>query len=171
MTLILSVSLIVKTRIRGSNVVVVVLTPNKDSVNHLLTLNNFEGIQPLIDVPSLREIRIAEGRTIPSTFQLDWAKLASMEWDTKEMKIAILTDYRFSGSKPDKDEEALRAKIDTSLNHMPRLERKTATPALLMNCLTATGALQLEKTTLTQTNASARMNQETCLGCSACHVM
>jgi hypothetical protein len=46
---------LIKTRIRVRNVVVVVLTPKKDAANHLLTLNNFEDIQPLIDVSSLKE--------------------------------------------------------------------------------------------------------------------
>jgi hypothetical protein len=161
---------VIKTRIRLKSVVVVVLTRNKDSADHLVTLHNFESIQPLIDVSSLMEIKTAEGGTIPRNFQLDWAKHSSMEWDAEAMKIAILTDHRFSG-KSDKDKQALRAEIDTSLNHMPWLERDVATPGFVMDSLTVTGTPLLETTTLTPTNASANgMNQETGLGCGACHV-
>jgi hypothetical protein len=92
---------LIKSLIQERNVVVVVLAFNKDSANHLVTLNNFEGIQPLIDVSSICEIKNAEGFTIPSTFQLDWAKHASMEWDAEEMKIALLTDHRLIQRSPE----------------------------------------------------------------------
>lgn len=81
--------------IGGTNVCVFLLTPNKESADFLLTLNNSSSssgtIQPLVETSVLNSL--LQRTTTTSSFELDfdfWDMYCCMEWDDESIQEAIL---------------------------------------------------------------------------------
>jgi len=126
---------LLKTAIRGKNIVGVVLTANREAANMMLSFNDLEGIRPLATFQGMAEIRkthkpITRGIPIP----LDWDKYVSMEWDGGNLKVAALEDPQYRDLS-DGEKEMLKATIDEYLDELDPQERKEINPSRVLQYL------------------------------------
>jgi hypothetical protein len=166
----------IKTTIRSRNIIAVVLTSNKQSADYMLTMNGLATIIPLVGTAAMKNIRAewhqGEYQRRDKSFNLDWEANLSMEWDAEELKKAILVDPCYE-KKSGQEKRDLKSKIDTLLQNYTDEERKTVSPAdVLQQLQSSSGLIEPIQTMTSGTSPrNATTHQETGAFCSGCLVM
>jgi hypothetical protein len=167
----------IKKTVRSMNIVVVLLTANKDSADYMLTMNGLGSIVPLVEpYHAMRIIRTEFKRGNygrgDESYHLDWETHLSMEWGAKEMKEAVLVDP-FYQEKSDQEKQDLELKIDALLQTYTDEERKTVSPTVVLTALEfySNTSIQLMQTLTSSQSGISSRGQETGLSCGGCHVM
>jgi hypothetical protein len=164
----------IKTLIRSMNIVVVVLTSSKASADYMLTMNTLGTIVPLVERAALRIIRAdfqkGNFKRRDESFHLDWETYLSMEWDSGEMKKAILVhpSYKEKSAQQKKDVDA---QIDTVLQQFTNEERKRVSPPQVLQELHSIQPIQTLNSSKSATFPQSAMHQETGVYCGGCHVL
>jgi hypothetical protein len=169
--------LAIKTMVRSMNIVVVVFTANKESADYMLTMNRLGTIIPLVGTDAMDIIR-AEFRNGnfnrgDENYHLDWETYLSMEWDSVEMKRAILVDPMFEKMSAH-EKDGLQVEIDTILQSLTNEQRKRVSPMQVLQELYVSPIQTLDSSqSETQSDISPQgaASQEIGVSCDGCHVM
>jgi hypothetical protein len=166
----------IKKTVRPMNIVVVLLTANKDSADYMLTMNDLGSIIPLVGYNAMLTIREdffrGKYKQGDESYHLDWEAHLSMEWGATEMKEAILVNPLY-GEKSDVEKEDVELKIDAILQAYTATIRKTASPTLVLNSLASESdsSIQQMHTLNPSPSGISSQGQETGISCGGCHVM
>jgi hypothetical protein len=136
----------IKTAIRETPLIVLVMTANKTAANYMLSQNGLMYVQPLVTVPAIVEIREKFGIVEPGTsVPLDWEKYVRMKWEKSELKKTVLRHFADDNSR-----------FDEVYNSVPDDRLEALGPRAMLHCLKTDRASSLaECTTMSSTESDA----------------
>ena len=160
------------------NIIVVVLTASKASADYMLTMNLLESIVPLVERDALDRIQdqFVQGQFERGdmSYHLAWENYLSMEWDSGEMKKAILVHPTYKGTS-DQERIDLEAKIDIILQSLTPESRKRVSPQQVMRRLHSTAQIRALNSSQSETQSATSpqnaTHQEPGAACGGCHIM
>jgi hypothetical protein len=124
----------IKNIIRGKNIVVIVLTTNKQSANLMLTWNNMVSIIPAGSSDDIRRwgtlFRNHKESKAQTEFEIDWNENNRMRWETDQLKNAIFSSPMYVGMSSD-EKKIIETRVDVIIQKMGDSEREILNPEML----------------------------------------